>query len=192
LNESPPVNPFVIAVVLLLGAMLGVLVSTRRNAWRDVQVAWPFYAKTPLASPQQVLYQRLVSALPGHIVLSDVEMAEVVGVKRGFDFGLWSRRIRGLRYDFVVYAPYASVLTAIELDDKPRSAGAGTRADGIKQRASAVAGIRVVRWQSMALPDHATIRAALAESPCTEGDVASANQSWWPPLPSYGKNPPGL
>jgi hypothetical protein len=181
-------NPFAIAVVLLLGAILCVRVSNRRKAWHDAKVPWPFYAKTPLAGPAQVLYQRLVSALPGHIVLSGVAVSDVLGVKRGFDFGIWNRRIRGLRYDFVVYAPYATLLTAIELEDKPRSALERSQADAIKQRASAVAGVRLLRWQAKALPDQDAIRGAFSEPPLAQDDSTSANQSWWPPLPSSGKN----
>ena len=181
-------NPFAIAVVLLLGAILGLLVSTRRKAWHDPKVAWPFYAKTPLAGPEQVLYQRLVSALPGHIVLSGVAVSDVLGVKRGFDFGTWNHRIRGLRYDFVVYAPYATVLTAIALEDRPGSALERNQADVVKQRASAVAGVRLLHWQAKALPDQAAIRAAFSEPPLAQDDSTSANQSWWPPLPTAGKN----
>lgn len=184
-------NPFAIAVVLLLCAILGLLVSTRRNAWRDANVQWPFYAKTPLASPHQVLYQRLVHTLPGHMVLSDVDVSGVLGVKRGFDFETWSRRIRGLHFDFVVYAPYVSVLTAIELKNKPGSAVQRTQAEEIKLRASAVAGVRLLHWHAMALPDPATIRAAFAEPQFAQSDSTSANQSWWPPLADSAKNSRG-
>lgn len=31
---------------------------------------WPFYAKRPLSPPEQVLYHRLIKALPEHIVLA--------------------------------------------------------------------------------------------------------------------------
>ena len=34
---------------------------------------WPFYAKRPLSTPEQVLYFRLVEALPEHIILAQVQ-----------------------------------------------------------------------------------------------------------------------
>src|SRR5262245_27505507 len=45
---------------------------------------WPFYAKRPLTQVEQVLYHRLVKSLPEHIVLAQVQVSRVLGVKRGF------------------------------------------------------------------------------------------------------------
>jgi hypothetical protein len=125
------------------------------------------------------------------MVLSDVEVSGVLGVKRGFDFETWTRRIRGLHYDFVVYAPYAARPTAIELEGKPGSAVQRTQADEIKLRASAAAGVRLLHWRAMALPDPAAIRAALAEPQFAPSDSTSANQSWWPALPDAAKDARG-
>ena len=35
--------------------------------------AWPYHARKPLSAPEQVLYFRLVKALPEHIVLAQVD-----------------------------------------------------------------------------------------------------------------------
>lgn len=124
---------------------------------------WPFYAKKPLPQPEQVLYQRLVRALPGHTVLAGVALTEVLGVKRGFDSRLWSRRLGRLHYDFVVCAKDATVLAAIELDGADGSDGARNATRQFKQRASAAAGVRLIRWQTRALPDAAAIQEAFGE-----------------------------
>jgi hypothetical protein len=164
----------------------------RRSAWRDAAVLWPFFTKKPLASPSQVLYQRLVTALPGHVVLSQVELSSVLGVKRGFDFDCWNTRIRRLHYDFVVCAKDATVLAAIELHDKTRDAKGTSQSDQIKERASASAGIRLIRWQVKALPDQAAIQEIFGalELPLEADTPVSATQAWWPPLPGAGKNAP--
>jgi hypothetical protein len=186
-------NPFTIAALLLLCAALGVSLFQRRSAWRDASAAWPFYAKKPLASPAQVVYQRLVSALPGHLVLSRVPVSGVLGVKRGFDVDVWKPRLRHLEYDFVVCSKDATVLAAIVLDDQPRSAKDASNADGIKERASAAAGVRLIRWQAKALPDMAEIQELFGELqiPSFEDLGSSANQSWCLALQDAERKVPG-
>jgi hypothetical protein len=189
-----PLNPFAIVVLLLLSAALGLSVYLRRSAWRGADARWPFYAKKPLASPKQVLHQRLVTALPGHIVLSRVALTSVLGVKRGWDLDRWTPRIRRLHYDFVVCAIDSTVLAAIELSVQARDAQEPTQSDWIKERASASAGIRLIRWQAKVLPDHAEIQEIFGEpaTPPAAGMKVSANQSWWPPLPHAGRSTPVL
>lgn len=187
-----PVNPFALVALLLLCAALVLRLHQRRNAWRDAGAVWPYYAKKPLASPEQVLYQRLVTALPGHIVLSRVPVSSVLGVKRGSDFGRWNQRIHHLHYDFVVCSKDANVLAAIALEGKQHSPQEHARATGIKERASAAAGVQLLRWQAKALPDPVAIQEILGamELPLATGMQASANQSWWPPLSSTARNAP--
>ena len=48
----------------------------------DDQV-WPLYAKKPLSQPEQILYFRLVSALPERIILAQVQLSRLLGVKKG-------------------------------------------------------------------------------------------------------------
>ena len=47
---------------------------------------WPFYAKKPLSQPEQILYFRLVQALPAHIILAQVQLSRLLGVKKGNNF----------------------------------------------------------------------------------------------------------
>ena len=66
--------------------------------------------------PEQLLYHRLVRALPEHIVLAQVQASRVLGVKKGYRFHEWSNRINRLSYDFVVCGKDSTVIAAIELD----------------------------------------------------------------------------
>ncbi|NVO04725.1 MAG: DUF2726 domain-containing protein [Rhodoferax sp.] len=181
-------NLLEVVALLLLCAALVLRLLQRRNAWRDADAVWPFYAKKPLASAEQVLYQRLVMALPGHVVLHRVPLSGVLGVKRGFDFERWNRRIRRLHYDFLICRKDASILAAIALEGTANSKQDPLQADGIKQRASAAAGVRLLRWQAKALPDAAEIQELLGElqMPFLQGGEASANQTWWPPVSGAG------
>jgi hypothetical protein len=186
------VNPFASASLLLFCLALVLYRGQCRNAWRNVGVPWPFYARKPLLNSQQVLYQRLVAALPGHTVLSSVPVSEVLGIKRGHDAQTWTRRIRHLQYDFVVWANDGTVLAAVELEAGVRAEKDYTSADKTKERASLEAGVRLLRWQVKALPEHAQIQAEFGV-PLTqifEEGAASANHSWWPPISSDRRHPP--
>ena len=63
---------------------------------------WPFYAKKVLSPPEQVLYFRLVQALPNHVVLAQVQLSRLLGVKKGHNYQAWFNRINRMSADFVV------------------------------------------------------------------------------------------
>jgi hypothetical protein len=126
-----------------------------------------------------------VTALPGFIVLSNVPVTSVLGVRHGHDSQTWTRRVRHLQYDFVVCSPDTTTLVAIQLEDSVRSEKDLTNADRIK-RASNAAGVRLLRWHARALPQHTEIQTEFGV-PLThvfEEVASSANQSWWPPIAS--------
>jgi hypothetical protein len=119
---------------------------------------WPFYLKRLLTQPEQVLYHRLVKALPNHIVLAQVQVSRVLGVKKGSRFHEWTNRINRLSYDFVICDKAAAVIAAIELDDKSHESGSRRATDAKKCKATFDAGLKLVRWQVKSLPDEATIQ----------------------------------
>ena len=102
---------------LLALAIVALVILKRRVASDWSNGAWPFYLRRLLSSPEQVLYHHLVRALPDHMVLAQVQVSRVLGVKKGFDFHHWNNRINRLTYDFVVCKKDATILAAIELDD---------------------------------------------------------------------------
>ena len=124
---------------------------------------WPFYAKRPLSQPEQLLYHRLVAALPEHIVLAQVQVSRVLGVKKGFNVNEWNNRINRLSYDFVICTKDSTVVAAIELDDKSHERADRVETDRKKEKATADAGVRLIRWHVKSIPDNAAIQAALAE-----------------------------
>jgi Protein of unknown function (DUF2726) len=122
---------------------------------------WPFYIKKPLTQPEQVLYHRLVKAFPDHIVLAQVQVSRILGVKKGSNFNEWNNRINRLSYDFVVCGKDSTVLAAIELDDKTHESSRRNATDEKKNKATADAGLRLIRWNVKALPDETAIQAQL-------------------------------
>jgi Protein of unknown function (DUF2726) len=154
---------FVLAAFLVILAYA--VVSQVRKRAADAEAnddePWPFYAKRPLSPPEQVLYHRLVAALPDHIVLAQVQLSRVMGVKKGFNVRGWMNRINRMSFDFVVCLKDSTVVAAIELDDRSHQSPDRIEADVKKSRAASAAGIRLVRWNVKGLPDDKDIREAV-------------------------------
>jgi hypothetical protein len=151
-----------IVLLLLIGAvfmLVSMLKAKVQGATEDG--AWPFYAKNPLTTPEQVLYFRLLQAMPEHIVLAQVPLSCLLGVKKGNNDRSWLNRINRMSADFVVCNKDASIVAVIELDDATHQRQDRQLADAKKDKALSSAGIRVIRWQAKAMPDEAEIRAAL-------------------------------
>jgi len=142
------------------------LFAIKKLAMREMPVGdWPFYAKKALTQPEQILYHRLIAALPEHIVLAQVQLSRILGVNKGFNFNEWNNRINRLSFDFVVCLKDASAVAAIELDDKTHEHAARAGADRRKEKAISSAGIKLIRWQVTALPDTAAIRREISWGP---------------------------
>ncbi|EHR70692.1 Protein of unknown function (DUF2726) [Burkholderiales bacterium JOSHI_001] len=152
---------FVVAVLAFV--TLALLLILKKKGLLDGKGSgpWPFYVKKPLTQPEQVLYHRLVKALPDHIVLAQVQVSRVLSVKKGSNYNEWNNRINRMSYDFVVCGKDATVLAAIELDDKSHESSRRRDTDEKKNKATSDAGLRLVRWNVKALPDEAAIQAQL-------------------------------
>jgi very-short-patch-repair endonuclease len=154
------------AIVLLLVAavvvvaVLAALIKAKSQGGGTEEV-WPFYAKKPLSAPEQILYFRLVQALPEHIVLAQVQLSRLLGVKKGDNHKAWLNRINRMSADFVVCNKDSSIVAVIELDDATHQKEDRQAADMKKDKALKSAGVRVVRWQAKSIPDIATIRSTL-------------------------------
>lgn len=154
-------NLLLIALIVLAVVVIILINLKQRSGLSSGETVWPYYAKKPLTQPEQVLYHRLVSALPDHIVLAQVQLSRILGVKQGNNFHEWNNRINRMSLDFVVCGKDASVIATIELDDKTHEKASRREADDKKNKALASAGIKLVRWQVNAMPDEAVIRLAL-------------------------------
>jgi very-short-patch-repair endonuclease len=162
--------PFLIIAVAVIAAILIALkAKAKGDAGNEV---WPFYAKKLLSPPEQVLYFRLVQALPEHIILAQVQLSRVLGVKKGHNHQAWNNRINRMSADFVVCNKDSSIVTVIELDDATHQRKDRQAADTKKDKALGSAGIRVVRWQAKTLPDIATIQATFRPDMPVNGNQA--------------------
>lgn len=151
-------EPLLLAAAVAVVAVLIFAITMKEGSAQSWDGQWPFYAKRPLTNPEQVLYHRLIHALPDHIVLCQVQVSRVLGVKRGFKFNQWNNRINRLSYDFVICSKDASVIAAIELDDSTHQKAARQEADRRKDKATADAGVKMIRWNVKNLPDSVAIQ----------------------------------
>lgn len=155
-----------VVVVIVIAGVLLVVVKAKKGAGTG-DTPWPFYAKKPLSSPEQVLYFRLCKALPEHIVLAQVSLSRILGVKKGNNFGEWFNRINRMSADFVLCSKDSTVVAVIELDDASHDKADRQLADAKKDKALVSAGIRLVRWNVRSIPDEKAINAAF--SPAQQG-----------------------
>lgn len=122
---------------------------------------WPFYSKKPLSQPEQVLYFRLIEALPNHIILAQVQLSRFLGVKKGHKSQSWLNRINRMSADFVVCNKDSSIVAIIELDDATHLKPDRQVADAKKDKAIESAEIKLIRWQAKAMPDASAIKRAI-------------------------------
>ena len=145
--------------VLVLAAVVLIILKKRPSSALGVDQPWPFYLKRPLSEPEQVLYHRLVQAMPECIVLAQVQLSRLLGVKKGANFGAWNNRISQKSVDFVVCLKDSTVVAVVELDDATHARESRRIADANKDKALTSAGVTIVRWNTKSLPDEETIRA---------------------------------
>ena len=141
-----------IAVLLVLAA-LGRL---KRRRVAGLEVPWPLEPKRALLTdPEQVLYRRLVQALPHHIVLAQVQLLQMVRFKRRSPPYAVLNRMSRLSLDFVVLTP-----------DTGRHPDRQS-ADARKTHALKSAGIPLIRWSVRTMPDAMAINAAIGSVSAT-------------------------
>ena len=151
---------WIIAPAVLIAAGL---VRFRLPAVRGRGGPWPLEpVATVLSEPEQVLYPRLVAALPHCLVLPQVQLIQALRFKHGRrDQAVWNR-ICQLSIDFLIVRADTSIVAAVELDDSSHRASRRQDADARKAHALKSAGVALIRWQVTKLPDVESIRSALA------------------------------
>ncbi|EIK44686.1 hypothetical protein O59_002409 [Cellvibrio sp. BR] len=109
-----------IALFIIAIAVLSALTNKGRgrNFKYKPSETWPFEKKKLMTAPEQLLYFRLIESLPELCVFSQVQLSQLVSVRKGHDFKQWFNRISRMSADFVVTDHSMSVIAVIELDDR--------------------------------------------------------------------------
>lgn len=158
-------NTILLIVIFAVIILIALVILKKKGAGDTGE--WPFYPRKPLSQPEQILYFRLAKALPDHIVLAQVQLSRLLGVKKGNNYQAWSNRINRMSADFVVCAKDSSILAVIELDDASHTAKSRKEADAKKDKALNSAGVTLHRWNVKAIPDEAAIRVAILNKRAT-------------------------
>ncbi|UOO89261.1 DUF2726 domain-containing protein [Vitreoscilla massiliensis] len=156
----------IFALFVLVAILFLIFVATLKNKkdFSTDKAPWPFYSKRPLSRPEQVMYFRLIEALPDFVVLPQVGLSRFLGVKKGNNFGQWFNRINRMSVDFLVCSKDFKIISAIELDDSTHNDENRKIADAKKDKALDSAGVQIIRWQVTNLPDVENIKKLISDS----------------------------
>lgn len=130
----------------------------------DPEGEWPFIRKDLITETEKILFNRLREALPDYHVLTQVQLSQLVHVKKGHSFKMWWMSISRMSVDFVIVDNDMRTIAAIELDDKSHYSDEDRhRADAKKDKVLTAAGIRMIRWRCEIMPEINQIALAFPE-----------------------------
>jgi very-short-patch-repair endonuclease len=154
-------NKFIfLSIIIIAITIILAFLKTKKKSNNNIEI-WPYYAKKPLTQPEQILYFRLVQALPENIILAQVQLSQLLGVKKGNNYQAWINRINRMSADFVVCNKDSSIIAVIELDDATHQRKDRQAADSKKDKAITSAGVKIIRWPAKSIPDTTAIQNAL-------------------------------
>ena len=79
---------------------------------------WPFEKRRLITDTELILFHRLREALPDHYIFTQVQLSQLVSIRKGHSFHMWFSRISRMSVDFVITDTSLNTIAAIELDDK--------------------------------------------------------------------------
>jgi len=154
-------NMSTLAILLLL-VFIAIAVSRLKRQKAEARLKPPeFFGKTPLTQTEQVLYHRLVKALPDCLILAQVQISQLVGIKTGPLWQGWFNKISRKSADFVVCLNDFTVVCVIELDDRTHEREDRKQGDADKDTALTGAGYNIMRWRARDMPSIEAIHKAI-------------------------------
>jgi hypothetical protein len=165
----------IFAVIILAIGVLAVFaaIANKKGKSTNSKIGYNYTSKSPLSKNEQVMYWKLIEALPGYVVLAQVVLSSCVSAK-----GAAFNTIRGSSLDFVICNKNLEVIAGIEIDDKSHSTPAAQKRDTTKNNAMEVAGIKLIRWPATPLPSIEEIQKAFPRNatPIAEKPAAESTQ----------------
>src|SRR5258708_17879694 len=95
-HESLALDKPTVVILLIFALVVFLAILKRRNRLAAGSQPWPFYVKRLLTQPEQVLYHRLVKALPNHLLLPPGEISPGFWLKQGCQVPRAGSRINSL------------------------------------------------------------------------------------------------
>lgn len=131
----------------LVGLAVAATMAIQKSRSTNLKISYKYTSKTPLAKNEQAMYWKLIDALPGYVVLAQVELSHCTSVK-GAAFNTINRK----NLDFVICNRALEVIAGIEIEDKSELNPAAQQRDVTKNDAMKMAGIKLIRWPATPLP----------------------------------------
>lgn len=157
-------NLLALVALLFVVVVLEEAFRHRRRGGARLDAPWPLESKGALLTEsERRLFQRLVEALPGHLVLPQVQLLQALRFKRGRWNAAIANRISQLSVDFLIVRPDTTIVAAVELDDASHARADRRAADARKTHALKSAGIPLLRWSAGQIPDVPAIGATLGQ-----------------------------
>ncbi|MES2072423.1 MAG: DUF2726 domain-containing protein [Pseudomonadota bacterium] len=142
-------NTTYLAYLLIIAALAGAawFLYNKKN-----QGEYDFRKKKPLTENEEIMYWKLVQALPQHLVLTQISLPRILSSSSVEARSSISQQT----LDFLICEKDFTIIAAIEIEEK--SPGRSRKqADEAKKLALEKAGIKLIRWKSIALPNDSEI-----------------------------------
>jgi hypothetical protein len=150
-----------IIIVFIVFVLIKKVADKRAKAGSQNDKPPYFKKKTLLEEKEQVLFHRLIEAMPEHYIMAQVRLADIVGVKKCDNWQTWFNKVSRKSVDFVVCDKSFVVLACIELDGETHEQADRKKADNAKDEALQAAGIPIVRIEANLLPTASEIKSML-------------------------------
>lgn len=156
---------FLIIVVIVFFVVIAKIAAGKKNGTGKTGEKPPYFRKkTLLNEKEQVLFHRLIEAMPGYYVMAQVRLADIVGVQKCKNWQAWFNKINRKSVDFVICDKTLAVLACIELDGKTHEQEERQKADESKDEALKAAGIPIVRIETNKLISTEEIKTLLEKT----------------------------
>lgn len=149
----------------------------------DTLTTWPPEATRVLDIHERLALQALARALPDHMLLAAVPLANFLNVPRRHSYAEWLKRAGHLSVDLMVCDPSSHVV-AVVLLRKPNDTAKRLRRLEQVARVVTAARVRVLFWTSGALPAPDDIREALKPHPRAASNAAAPTEDAGAAAPS--------
>ncbi len=156
---------WIIAITLMLIAIAMFMAKKQSAAAIRLEDVPPYFRKkTLLNEKEQVLFHRLIEAMPNYYVMAQVRLADIVGVKKSKNWQAWFNKVSRKSVDFVICNKSLAVLACIELDGRTHEQDERQKADNDKDHALKTAGIPVIRIEASKLATTEEIKTLLEKA----------------------------
>lgn len=147
----------VVAACLLFIVWLIYKIKTRRrNPFADGSPL-PYLRRRLMTPTELAAYAVLLDALPDYMVFPQIQTSRVLDIPKNRETYYWFNFVSRLSYDFVICRTDSTPIAVIEIDDASHNLPERQEADRRKDKATAAAGITMIRWPAGQLPDEQEI-----------------------------------